>query len=93
MLNKFELDPQVIEFAKKVSIILDCVESKEIEITQFSEELNKLSNYKNKALTLGFLFTHMTFYKQDLKTPWVLSELIEIIKANPAMLDIIPKQN
>ncbi len=89
MLNRFELDSQVIEFANKVKDTLDKVESKSIEINQFSDELNKVSTYNNKAITLGFLITHMIFYKLDLITPWKLAELIDIIKANPTMLDIV----
>lgn len=89
MLNRFELDSQVIEFANKVKDTLDKVESKSIEINQFADELNKVSTYNNKAITLGFLITHMTFYKLDLITPWKLAELIDIIKANPTMLDIV----
>lgn len=89
MLNKFELDAQVIEFANKISIVLDKIEDKECKEEDFSKELNQISDFKNKPLTLGFLFTHMTFYKKDLKTPWMLDELVKIIKANPKMLDLM----
>lgn len=92
MLNKFELDPQVIEFANKISTVLDFLEEGNIKPEDFSKELNNISDYKNKPLTLGFLFTHMTFYKKDLKTPWLLSEIVEIIHTNPGMLDLLDKQ-
>lgn len=87
--NKFELDPIVVKFATRVADLLDKVEDGVIDIKDFSKELDASSDYKNKALTLGFLFTHITFYKKDLNTPWSLKEIMEIINANPEMLDLI----
>ena len=55
--NKFELDPIVIKFATKVADLLDKLEVGVIDIKDFSKELNASSDYKNKALTLGFLLT------------------------------------
>jgi hypothetical protein len=88
MLERFQLDSKVIEFANKVSDTLQLYETNKITAADFAKALNEKSDFKNKPITLGFLFTHVTFYKSDLKTPWTLPELLTIIKANPNMLNI-----
>lgn len=89
MQDRFKLDQRVVKFANEFLTVLDMLERNEITRKDVFSKLNEISDYENKALALGFLITHTTFYKTDAETEWKLEELLGIVNDNPKMLDLM----
>lgn len=89
MTERFFWDEDSLNLMNVFCDALDFYERSVISIEEIDEYINEhCKSVKNKAFSIAFFITHFTFFKLNKKDKWDIYEILDIIKANPKLLDI-----